>query len=87
MIRSSELRMKKIILTLSILVFASINLVHADEGMWLLSLLKKYNYEAMRAELVGVMGRRFVRRTTGRCRGIGGPGPSLQIFYVGARCG
>ncbi len=41
--------MKKIILALSFFFFVVINSVHADEGMWLLSLIKKQNYEAMRA--------------------------------------
>lgn len=40
--------MKKIVLALSLFFFTSVQFVHADEGMWLLSLIKKYNYEAMR---------------------------------------
>src|SRR5580658_6512662 len=40
--------MKKTALT-SLLIFVfSLSYLHADEGMWLLSLVKKYNYEAMR---------------------------------------
>ncbi len=40
--------MKKILLTTLLIVTLSPGFLHADEGMWLLSLVKKYNYEAMR---------------------------------------
>ena len=40
--------MKKLIY--SVLALLMTGMVHADEGMWLPILLKKYNYEAMKAK-------------------------------------
>ncbi len=42
--------MKKFILTAFLITVSSFGFLHADEGMWLLSLVKKYNYDAMRQE-------------------------------------
>ena len=47
-LKNQKLAMKKLIY--SVLALLMSGLVHADEGMWLPILLKKYNYEAMKAK-------------------------------------